>query len=65
MGKYRVKREGTVMRGLMLKPWSFNGVCLRAEQAAIVKNRNSIKTHLMLQKDLSDQWAFLAASEQF
>ena len=57
--KYRVKRGGIMMGGLRRKPWGFKDVCLGAERAAIVRNKNSEKIHLGLQKDLSDQYAFL------
>lgn len=48
-----------MMGGLRKAPWSFKDVRLGAERAAIVKNKSSVKTHLVLQKDLSGQCAFL------
>lgn len=59
MGKYRIKRERRNCDGrIEVEAVELQGCFLGAEQAAIVKNRNSIKTHFMLQKDLSDQYAF-------
>lgn len=34
------ERGGAVMGGLRWKPWSFKGVHLGAERAAVVKDRN-------------------------
>lgn len=59
------ERGGTMMGGLRRKPWSSKDVHLGEERGAIVKNKTSAKTHLVLQKDLSDQNAFFAASEGF
>lgn len=53
------ERGGTIMGGLRKAPWSSKDVRLGAERAAVVKNKNSVKTHLVLQKDLSDRCAFL------
>lgn len=43
------------MGGLRKKPWSFKDVHLKAKRASWSREKKSVKTHLVLQKYLSDQ----------